>query len=322
MQSASLESLIDLEKFQKIQDDIALATGLAVILVDYKGNPLTRHSRCSAFCKRIRENNELNKLCEKCDSRGGLEAARFQGAYIYHCHVGIVDFAVPIIIGDQYVGALMAGQVRTETTPVNEGGKLNSAESSQPIDEMEMIVSSKYHLNFDKHRELKPYYDKLPVMSKVRIGAIARMMQYMIDFIVEEAILTHELYEGVEDVQLYYAKAQIKEENVLEPALKFIKENPGKKFYLDDMAKRCNVSASYFSRIFKRKTGENFTTFVNHVKMKRAVEMLLNTNEPIINISLELGYDDCGYFIKLFKKEYGMTPAAYRKVSREKTQKG
>ncbi|MCR1934001.1 PocR ligand-binding domain-containing protein [Clostridium tepidum] len=35
--------------FQKIQDDIAQATGLGIITCDYKGKPVTKHSRCSKF---------------------------------------------------------------------------------------------------------------------------------------------------------------------------------------------------------------------------------------------------------------------------------
>lgn len=106
-----IREILDVNSFQKIQDDIAKATEFAMITVDYKGIPVTKHSRCSEFCRLIREQKEFSKLCEKCDSRGGLEAAREGSFYIYKCHRGLVDVAVPIIIDGQYLGAVMVGQV-------------------------------------------------------------------------------------------------------------------------------------------------------------------------------------------------------------------
>src|SRR5574344_135715 len=88
--------------FQKLQDEMASATKLACITVDYTGTPITSHSRCSEFCNVVRNHPELKVLCEKCDSRGGLEAARLKKPYLYTCHFGIVDVAIPIIYQNLY----------------------------------------------------------------------------------------------------------------------------------------------------------------------------------------------------------------------------
>lgn len=302
MQSLNLNTIINIEKIQRIQDDLALATDIAVILVDYKGNPITRHSNCSQFCSRVRKDADLNSLCEKCDSRGGLEAARSQEAFMYRCHVGLVDIAIPIIIEGQYLGALMAGQVRV----VEE-------EESQ---DLERIVSNRYQINLEQYPELKEMFNNVPIIHKSKIEAIAHMMQHLINYIVDEAVLKNELYEEVHDVQLYYAAESKSQHNILKPALDYMKTNYMKKILMDDMAKQCNISTSYFSKIFKRETGTNFSTYVNQIRLEKAKELLENTTLPIINISLELGYDDCGYFIKIFKKYYGSTPAAYRRALR------
>ena len=103
----NIKDIINIESFQKIQNDIAKATGVAIITTDYKGKPVTEHSSCTEFCKIIRSKDNLKELCEKCDSRGGLEAARSGRPYIYKCHRGLIDFAVPIIVEEQYLGSLM-----------------------------------------------------------------------------------------------------------------------------------------------------------------------------------------------------------------------
>ena len=70
--TVELKNILDLEKWEKLQESLALSTRLAIILVDYKGRPVTKHSQVQPFCQLVRHSPELSKLCEKCDARGGL----------------------------------------------------------------------------------------------------------------------------------------------------------------------------------------------------------------------------------------------------------
>ncbi|WP_455804951.1 helix-turn-helix transcriptional regulator, partial [Clostridium butyricum] len=51
---------------------------------------------------------------------------------------------------------------------------------------------------------------------------------------------------------------------------------------------------------------------INLYKIEKAKQLLENTDMSIINISMSLGYDESGYFSKVFKKVVGVTPSAYR----------
>lgn len=79
-----------------------------------------------------------------------------------------------------------------------------------------------------------------------------------------------------------------------------------------DMANLCHLDPSYFSKIFPREVGENFTYYVNRRKVDWAKQMLRETGESVSAIALELGYVDTSYFIKVFKKFEGITPLVYR----------
>lgn len=331
-----LDYVINLEKLQKIQDDIARATDMAVITIDYTGNPVTAHSYCSEFCQRVRQDHELGQYCEKCDSRGGLEAARDKEPYIYICHIGVVDFAVPIIVEGQYIGAIMAGQIR-----------LKDINNTQ---ELERIVSKKYQHDIEADAELKVLYDQLPTISLDKIKAVAQMIYHLVNHIIGEAVLKTSLYEANqklhedtlerdkksgnehEEVHLYYPSQEsedsrtisvedeqvnflkkIPENSLLKPALIYVENHLEEKIYLDKMSYLCNISSSYFSKIFKRETGYNFSTYVTRNKLIKVKEQLETTNLSISTIALDLSFDDSGYLIKLFKKEYGETPAVYRK---------
>ena len=72
------------------------------------------------------------------------------------------------------------------------------------------------------------------------------------------------------------------------------------------------MSASYFSKFFKKYVGVNFITYVTDRKIEAAKDMLVNTDRPVVNIAYDLSYSETNYFSKTFKKKVGVTPTEYR----------
>ena len=103
---------VNIELIQSIQDKCSKAMGLAFVTVDYKGRPITKYSGFTDHCALGRELQGFSELCEQCDAHGGLHAAITGQPYIYRCHADLVDFAVPLILHDNYLGSVMGGQVR------------------------------------------------------------------------------------------------------------------------------------------------------------------------------------------------------------------
>ena len=62
-------------------------------------------------CKSIRKIPELEKLCIQSDAYAGLTASITKEPYIYQCHCGLIDCAVPIFVEETCVGQIMTGQV-------------------------------------------------------------------------------------------------------------------------------------------------------------------------------------------------------------------
>ena len=67
-----IKSILDIPRWEAVQDQLAKATGTAIITIDYKGTPITKHSMRTDFCSIIRENPISCKRCQKCDSLAGL----------------------------------------------------------------------------------------------------------------------------------------------------------------------------------------------------------------------------------------------------------
>ena len=126
-----MKNVLDIPLWERMQDQLAKMTGTAIICIDYKGNPMTKHSGRTEFCSVIRENPVSRKRCYRCDALAGLEAVRLERPYIYLCHCGIVDVAVPVMVGDKYLGAVMFGQVRLVNKDREKAVRLVNEISSQ-----------------------------------------------------------------------------------------------------------------------------------------------------------------------------------------------
>lgn len=97
-------------------------------------------------------------------------------------------------------------------------------------------------------------------------------------------------------------------------AFAYVEENYSKQIRLEDVALQVDLNPVYFSNVFKKETGENFTDYLTNYRMEVAKELLRNTNDSINEIAEKTGYLDNRYFSKLFKKSVGIKPSEYRKI--------
>lgn len=82
---------------------------------------------------------------------------------------------------------------------------------------------------------------------------------------------------------------------------------------LTDAANELGMSESRFSRFFRRATGNNFTDFVNRVRINRACQLLMETDRYVTHICYEVGFNNVANFNRRFLEIKGMTPSEFRK---------
>lgn len=101
---------------------------------------------------------------------------------------------------------------------------------------------------------------------------------------------------------------------LVDKAIKFIDGNYyDSELSVDVLCQHLNVSATYFSTLFKRETGITFINYLTNVRMEKALQMLNTTEEKTYNIAEKVGYTEPNYFSYVFKKHYGISPSNYRK---------
>jgi AraC-like DNA-binding protein len=85
-----------------------------------------------------------------------------------------------------------------------------------------------------------------------------------------------------------------------------------------DVAEELGMSESRFSRFFRRATGNNFTDFVNRVRINRACQLLMETDRYVTHICYEVGFNNVANFNRRFLEIKGMTPSEFRRQAQHR----
>ena len=102
------------------------------------------------------------------------------------------------------------------------------------------------------------------------------------------------------------------EKSDIEKAKSYIANNISNSITVMDVANHVNLSAEYFTKVFKRATGQNIKEYISLSKVSAAKEMLEHSNMSISMVALELGYSYFSHFTQVFKKYEHITPSEYR----------
>lgn len=108
-------------------------------------------------------------------------------------------------------------------------------------------------------------------------------------------------------------------DSVLEASRQYIAENYMYDLNLTMLAERFNYNSSYFSELFKAKSGKTFIHYLTDVRMAHATRLLEETGLSLWDISELSGFSNASYFSSKFKRLYGMTPSEFRQRLSEKS---
>lgn len=98
----------------------------------------------------------------------------------------------------------------------------------------------------------------------------------------------------------------------LAKAIRYINEHYADELDLETLAKNVFVSSYYISHLFRNEMGTTFSDYLTKVRLDNAKKCLMEGLSVEKTAEL-VGYNDGNYFIKIFKKYVGVTPAKYRK---------
>ncbi|GIO84905.1 putative HTH-type transcriptional regulator YbfP [Paenibacillus faecis] len=105
-------------------------------------------------------------------------------------------------------------------------------------------------------------------------------------------------------------------EEMIQRSLSYVEQHLYENPSLDDLARETGFSKYHFHRMFKKYVGKNISQYIRSRKMACAVDLLLYTDERVLDIALLTGFESHEAFTRAFGKIYGLTPSKYREQMR------
>lgn len=103
----------------------------------------------------------------------------------------------------------------------------------------------------------------------------------------------------------------------IQKVMEYVELHLGNEITMSSLSEFTNMSISHLSKVFKKETGQTISEHIAKKRCEKAASFLKSTDYAIQDISSFVGYQDNNYFVKVFKKIYGVTPSLYRKKTRE-----
>lgn len=97
-----------------------------------------------------------------------------------------------------------------------------------------------------------------------------------------------------------------------ERIIRHLEQHYGEEIAFEDMAKEIGISYSYMRKILYEQTGKSLIDYLNQLRIEKAKQLLLDTDQTIAQIALQVGYNNVQSFNRFFRKYEGMPPSNYK----------
>ena len=109
-----------------------------------------------------------------------------------------------------------------------------------------------------------------------------------------------------------------RDEYILECARIFMEDNLSANIGRDDVAYAVHISSSYLTKLLRQHYGCGFSDFLTRIRMEQAVRLLNDPEIAIQDVATQCGFSWPSYFIRIFRKSFGVTPMEYRAQKNDK----
>ncbi len=209
--------------------------------------------------------------------------------------------------------------------PLTQIGRLLSyylEKNREGIIELVEQIFKEFIVNGFKYSEVSSICKKIITILEIRLKELGKSITIKLQFHESPDLLIYNSHQQIqalfiEDLSILYVHISkqsdlSKHNTIMEKAKLYIMKHLFENIKATDVAEYIHVRPNYFSHIFKQDIGKNFNEYVNELRVEKAKELLIATEEKVFEIAEKVGFNDYKHFVYVFKKIAGVTPTIYR----------
>jgi AraC-like DNA-binding protein len=97
-------------------------------------------------------------------------------------------------------------------------------------------------------------------------------------------------------------------------AMAYIHEHYADPISREDLARHLGMSSDYLTLCFRSEVGMTFVAYLNRYRVNQAKVLLADSDKNVKEVAIAVGFADSGYFTRVFRRQVGVTPDAYRRT--------
>ncbi|MBI2090715.1 MAG: helix-turn-helix domain-containing protein [Deltaproteobacteria bacterium] len=238
-----------------------------------------------AFCVEGCMGERSGEVCQQMLVGAERRAARNSEAVQFRCPAGLFKIIVPVFVGGQHVGNVLAGPF-----------------SQQALDRgtLRRLTHRLRQWGLEKRLAgLRASWRYSPLLSDERSRSVATLLKLFADYLSE---LGNQIS----------AREPRQRSPLLKKIEAYLAENQNRSISTRDLAQRVRLSPCYFCKLFKKQTGLTFTEYRRRERVEKAKRLLLDPYRRVSEVAFEAGFDSIPYFNRVFRRVVGCSPSAYR----------
>ena len=268
----------DFQRLGRLLNNLHLLTGIKFSLMDEWGNELYASSFKAPFCGLIMQEESGFARCHACDGKAAEEVGRTQVRRKYLCHAGLYEVALPVTEKRRTVATILFGQMLDDAPREEQWRRVKTRCAWYP--DQEALYQAFLRLRRISARQMTACLEIVEAcVSEVRLSGLQATSRRDDADLLQSYIDTH------------YTETL---------------DSSG-------IAEALSVGKTKLYAICKDHFQLTPMQLVTSRRIQSAMDLLLNTTEPVKYVARAVGVPDENYFTKVFKAQTGETPTAFRK---------
>ena len=274
-----------MQKLQFLIDMLTNERKIHISILDLSGILNTQSTKIAfrnvihskPFCDIAKSTEKGYRSCLHCKNLANTKAVSSKKPFYGHCLYGICEAVMPVIIGDTVSAIVYVGNAIVD------------------IDHTKKRIDKTCRYTHVDKQKLHEQIEKCEHVD--HINELVGISEIVCDYI----------------KMLYQTES--KESSQLHWLVSALKQHADQTYCFNPTLKELSVlyrkNEKYMGRLFIKEMHMSFHKYCLLLKLQKAEALLSGTNDKIIDIALECGFDNISYFNRAFKKQYGMSPSEY-----------